>query len=116
MARATYVLIDGELITKAVDGVITEEYSRLYASKTKNPFAGYGSDNLPGGINGILNHADGKRYDSKSQYDRAVKAKGCRVVGNDLNNVTWKPPIERGIRGDFNVKPQLRQAVQKVMG
>lgn len=116
MARATYVLINGELITKAVDGVFTEEYSRLSQPTKKDSFAGYGSDTLPGGVNGILNHADGKRYDSKSQYERAVKAKGCRVVGNDMNNASWKPPIERGIRGDFNVRPQLREAVQRVVG
>jgi len=113
MARATYVLINGKLVTKAVDGVITDEYSRLVSHSKSNPFNGYGSDNL-GGVQGILNHADGKRYDSKSQYNRAVVASGCRVVGNDWNNATYKTPIERGVRGDFNVRPQLKQAVEKV--
>src|SRR5260221_105994 len=66
-------------------------------------FSGFGSDGL-GGVEGILNHADGKRYDSKSQYKRAVEAKGCRIVGNDWNNSQLKSsPEERGIRGDFNV-------------
>lgn len=115
MARATYVLIDGELVTKAIDGVTTKEYSRLQAKrKTDKPLGNYGRDNLPGGVNGILNHADGQRYDSKSNYEKAVKAKGCRIVGNDWNGSEWKPPIERGIRGDFNVRPQLKEAVQKV--
>ena len=79
-------------------------------------FTGYGSDTLPGGVNGIINHADGKRYDSKSQYERAVRAKGCRIVGNDFKDVTYKTPLERGIRGDFNVKRELKQAVEKVRG
>ncbi len=116
MGRAVYVLIDGELVTKAIEGVITERYSKLTAGKKSNPYAGYGRDTLPGGVNGMLSHADGKRYDSKSQYERAVRAKGCRVVGNDLNDAIWKPPIERGVRGDFNVRPQLKEAVQRYLG
>ena len=73
------------------------------------------SDYLPGGVNGMLSHADGKRYDSKSQYERAVKAKGCRVVGNDFNGATYKTPLERGVRGEFNVRPHLKEAVQRVL-
>ncbi len=79
-------------------------------------YAGYGRDSIGEGVQGILNHADGKKYDSKSQYERALRAKGCRVVGNDWNNATYKTPLERGVRGDFNVRPQLKEAVQKVMG
>jgi hypothetical protein len=30
-----------------------------------------------------LNHADGRRYTSKSAYARAVRAAGCEIVGND---------------------------------
>lgn len=40
------------------------------------------SDDL--GINGVFCHADGKMYDSKSQYYKSVKEKGYEVVGNDL--------------------------------
>lgn len=73
------------------------------------------SDNLGEGIQGVLNHADGKYYDSKSQYTRAVVASGARIVGNDYNNAEYKTPAERGIRGDFNVRPQLKQAIEKAM-
>ncbi len=31
----------------------------------------------------IRSMADGRMYDSKSSYERGVRAKGCRVVGND---------------------------------
>jgi len=111
------VLIDGELVTKSVNGVTTDEYARLSGQKRSNPFSGFGSDNLPGGVNGIVNHADGKRYDSKSAYERAVRSKGCRIVGNDWNNAELKSsPMQRGIRGDFNVRPELKNAVQKVLG
>lgn len=34
-------------------------------------------------MDGTMNHADGKMYDSKSEYERAVKAAGCEIVGND---------------------------------
>lgn len=115
MSRATYVLVDGELVTKSVDGVTTNEYSKLYASRKTNPFAGYGSDTLPGGVNGLVNHADGKRYDSKSEFTKAVKARGCEIVGNDMNNAEWKPPIERGIRGDYNARKELRDAIQRTL-
>lgn len=115
MARATYVMINNELVTKALDGVITEEYSRLSAPKKSNPFSGFGSDSL-GGVNGVLNHADGQRYDSKSRFTQAVAAKGCRIVGNDMNHATYKTPLERGVRGDFNVRPQLKQAIERVLG
>jgi hypothetical protein len=39
------------------------------------------SDDL--GSRGVLNPADGKKYDSKSAYYRAVKAKGNEIVGNE---------------------------------
>ena len=109
MSRATFVLIDGELIQKTRDGEYTKEYLNKRALQATDPFHGYGSDTMPGGVNGTLNHADGKRYDSKSEYHKAVKAKGCVVVGNDLNNKQFK----REIRGDFNVRPQFKEAVQK---
>ena len=69
------------------------------------------SDNL-GGITGLVNPADGKRYDSRSLYTRAVKAAGCEIVGNDIKTPT-KP---REVRGDFNVRKELKQAVHKVLG
>jgi len=114
MSRETYVLIDEQFVMKSKDGVLTDEYLAKSYPKTKSHFVI--SDNLGSGVNGIINHADGKRYDSKSNYEKAVRAKGCRVVGNDWNNTQWKAPIERGIQGDFNVRPQLKEAVQKVLG
>ena len=36
-------------------------------------------------------------------------------AGNDFNDAQWKPPIERGVRGDFNVRPQLKEAVERVL-
>ena len=112
MSRATYVLIDGELIQKAKDGEITEEYRSKVSGGSKNPFAGFGGDLLGEGVNGVLNPADGKRYDSKSEYNKAVRAKGCRIVGNDWNNKQFKRP---DVRGDFNLRPDMQRAINKVL-
>lgn len=41
----------------------------------------------------IRSMADGKVYDSKSSYEQGVRAKGCRVVGNDrLDRTTTQVP------------------------
>ena len=50
----------------------------------------------PDGMSETWNPVDGKCYDSKSQYERAVKAAGCEIVGND--------------KGFFNQKPQAYEA------
>jgi hypothetical protein len=41
------------------------------------------SDNLPGGVNGLMHHGVGKKIDSKSNYRRATKDSGCIEVGNE---------------------------------
>ena len=63
------------------------------------------SDDL--GINGVLNPADGKRYDSRAAYEKAVKASGCVIMGNDapteraapkIKNIDWKPAIAETLK------------------
>lgn len=41
------------------------------------------SDNLPGGVNGLLHPAIGRQMDSKSAFRRATKDAGCIEVGNE---------------------------------
>lgn len=113
---------EGQIMVISTDGhevrvrsLKDAEQARRDRSADSNSIRGVIKDDLPGGVNGMLSHADGKRYDSKSGYERAVRASGCRVVGNDWNNATYKTPLERGVRGDFNVRPQLKEAVQKVL-
>lgn len=48
------------------------------------------SDNL--GLGGVLNPADGKRYDSKRAYYRAVRAAGGEIVGNETQKQAPPPP------------------------
>lgn len=55
----------------------------------------------------LLNHADGKTYDSKSSFRSATRNAGYREVGNDSIE------IKREIRGDFDIRNDLRQAIQQ---
>lgn len=57
---------------------------------------------------GIKNPIDGKTYVDKHSYMESVKRAGCRVVGRDMD-----ASVNREIRGDYNVKKELKQAIQK---
>ena len=41
-------------------------------------------------LDGVLNPADGKRYDSKSAYHKTLKAKGLEI--DDRKHVEYRPP------------------------
>lgn len=66
------------------------------------------SDQLGEGVQGVFNPADGKKYDSKSSYYRAVKEAGCFVMGNDA-------PTEgkKELTGDFDCSKELKEALQQ---
>lgn len=48
------------------------------------------SDSLPD----LINHADGKRYSSKRGFERAVRAAGYDIVGNDQAIMRERQDIE----------------------
>lgn len=56
----------------------------------------------PDGMSDVWNPVDGRHYDSKSAYERAVKAAGCEIVGNDAGH--WQKPFPtlepEGVRED----------------
>lgn len=54
----------------------------------------YGSDDL--GTKGVFNPADGKTYDSRAEYYKAVKAKGYEIMGNDSPE-SFKPKPKKEI-------------------
>ncbi len=64
-------------------------------------------DDLPGGIHGMLNHADRKVYDSKSRYLAEVRARGCEVVGNDSFSSVTKP--------DFHPKGEIGRDIKRAI-
>jgi hypothetical protein len=58
-------------------------------------------DSLPD----VMNPVNGKIYDSRSQYLRAVKDAGCVVVGDDLHSSRAKPT-------DLESPPGLEQDIK----
>lgn len=46
----------------------------------------------PDGMSETWNPVNGRHYDSKSQYERAVKEAGCEIVGNDKGYFNQKRP------------------------
>jgi len=58
-------------------------------------------------LDNVWNPVDGKRYDSKSQYERAVKDAGCEIVGNDAGH--WNGPAKQ--RKPEGIKQDLKQAL-----
>lgn len=65
------------------------------------------------GLQGVFNHADGKKYDSKSQYYKAVKASGCEVLGTDAPRDV--KPVEPKINMD-DLKRDIAQSIQQLGG
>lgn len=88
----TYVTRDGELVPKHLAPPLHVKHGRGPAIHCD--FSGP-----------VLNHADGKRYTSKRHYYDAVKAHGCRVVGNDLNDAKPAPAAD-----DPSVKADVEKA------
>lgn len=62
-------------------------------------------------LDGVMNPVDGRRYDSKRAYARAVRAAGCEIAGTDAS---LQGPRERtsvgGIGGD------VRRAIEELGG
>lgn len=66
-----------------------------------------GSDSL-NGIGGVQSMADGKYYDSKSEYRKSLKAHGYIEVGNE------KLTGERDFKGQTASKAEIHKALQEV--
>lgn len=59
-------------------------------------------DDLPD----LMNHADGKRYSSKRAFERAVRAAGCEIVGNEK--------LERRETPMDPVGPDIKRAIAEL--
>lgn len=57
------------------------------------------SDDL--GLQGIYNHADGKRYDSKSSYHRTLKERGFAIREDSPGKAKEYIPDKREIKSDI---------------
>lgn len=61
----------------------------LYSDNVQPPSHYAGNDSL--GISGVFNPADGKTYDSRAAYYKAVKEKGLVIMGDDAPKEKQKP-------------------------
>lgn len=46
------------------------------------------------GMEPTLNPANGKRYDSKRAYYRAVREAGCEIIGNEAPSASPRPQMD----------------------
>lgn len=96
-------------ITQALeDGVIEETENFVFQDSGVKMFNVI-SDSVGGGINGIKNMADGKHYDSKSAYRKALRAQGMVEMGTDAPKEGKKT-----LDGDFNCEKDVAQAMRQV--
>jgi hypothetical protein len=65
-------------------------------------------DTLPGGINGIKNMADGRTYDSKGRYYKAVRAAGCEILGNENPSAS-----KRELIGKREIGETIKRAMEE---
>ena len=49
------------------------------------------TDDLKAGVNGLLNHADGRMYDGTRAFERATRRAGAVTVGNERISDHVKP-------------------------
>jgi hypothetical protein len=65
------------------------------------------SDDL--GLRGVMCPVDGKTYDSKSAYYKAVKASGMEIVGNDASVTKPQPKQTHEINWNQAVRESINQ-------
>ena len=94
MSRATYVIRGGQLVDK-----------RLAAPLNA---AGRAPMIRPDGMDPIRSMADGRMYDSRSAYERSVRAAGCEIVGNDRAPFERRPQFQPSVTG-HDIKAAIEQ-------
>jgi hypothetical protein len=95
MARATYVLRDGELVEKHLA-------PPLHASSDA-------PNVIKDSMDPTLNHATGRIYDSKRAYERDTRRAGCVIVGNE--RLPERRPVEVGGLGR-----DIKTAIEQLRG
>jgi hypothetical protein len=98
-SRATYVIRDGVLVNKA-------DAAPLHCEVSRAP--GYISDHM----DPTRHMANGRLYDSKSEFRKATKAAGCIEVGNERLKPFSPPKLDRTRRA-MDVKRAIYELTGK---
>ena len=61
------------------------------------------------GMDPIMNHANGRMYDSRSAYERGVKDAGCVIVGDDMPTSPKVPEYN-----DRDLMQDIKTSIEKV--
>lgn len=61
---------------------------------------------------GVISPIEGKAYHNRREWNDHLKRHGVREIGNDFNNAHEKP---RELKGDYNVRPALAEAIKEVL-
>lgn len=77
MARATYVIRDGQLVEKYLAAPLHDPSAAPFVRTD--------------GMDAIRSMADGQVYDSRSAYYRSVRQAGCEIVGDDRGGYGKRP-------------------------
>ncbi len=99
------------LVTKAIASGAVNEVEREVVQIQRGPEVI--SDYISGPGGAVQSQADGKMYDSKSQYYKAVRAAGCEVMGNDAPREAR--PYEPSIN-ERELKRDISEAIQQLGG
>lgn len=68
-------------------------------------------------ISPIVSQADGKTYDSKSQYYKSVKEAGLVIVGNDYQQMLKPKTPYKSSNSELNeTKQAVKNAIEEVRG
>lgn len=79
MSRGVWVVRDGELIER-------------HLAPPLHPRFAEGPMVIGDTMDRTMNPANGQYYDSKRAYEKAVKAAGCEIIGNETPKLTrWEP-------------------------
>jgi hypothetical protein len=104
--RERFVVCDGSLVPWPQVAVERRARAQTVRSDFPAPMV------IRDALDGVVNPCDGKRYDSKGAYYRAVKDAGCVIVGNEAEKMAAAPHPARS-----NIKPEeVSEAVQMVEG
>lgn len=88
MARESYVFRDGQVIRKEDAGPMIHDGPNIIRDNMGDTF----------------NPVDGKHYDSKRGFEKAVRAAGCVITGNEgMSHVQDNRPRRTPVRHDLKM-------------